>query len=148
MRTLETSYPFRHDDPMANLDRKRLAAHVIARRMALGIKDRRALSKETGISDRTIGKLELGQPVSPSTLGMVENVLSWEPGSAQRVLEGGEPAIKGQQSPAAPARPAYTDPVMQEAWEALEDVDLPDEVKRGMIAYARAAREDRARRVG
>jgi hypothetical protein len=144
---LDPTKTFRQDGRMAALNRKRLASFVIARRGELGYRDRRAFSKAVGISDRTIGKVELGQSVSMSTLGVVENGLGWEPGSAQQVLEGGDPAIRGQQAPAGPPRRIYTDPVMQEAWDALEDVDLPDEVKRGMIAYARAARED-PRRVG
>src|SRR5258708_14495095 len=80
--------------------RKRLASFVIARRGELGYRDRRAFSKAVGISDRAIGKVELRQSGSMSTLGVVENGLGWEPGSAQRVLEGGDPAIKGQQAPA------------------------------------------------
>jgi len=130
---------------MATLDRKRLAHFVVARRMELGITDRRALSKLTSISDRTIGKLELGQPVSQSTLGMVENVLGWEPGSAQRTLEGGTPAVKDSEQGTPQQQPAYSDPVLQQIWE----LDLPESVRRGMIAFAEASREQEgSRRTG
>ena len=128
---------------MASLDWKRLAAFVIARRTELGMKERRQFAPLTGISYRTISNLETGLAVSMSTVGMVENVLGWEPGSAQRILEGGQPVIKGTEPE---ARTDYADPVMQDAWDRLADVDLPDDVKRGMINYARAAQDDEARR--
>jgi hypothetical protein len=131
---------------MAKQDWARLADFVIDRRTQLGMKTRRDLSRVTDINDRTIGKLELGQSVSASTMSTIERALGWAPGSWRRILDGGDPELA--EAPARPAARVYTDPVMQEAWEALADVDLPDAVKRGMIAYARAAREDEARQVG
>ena len=65
---------------MAGEDWQRLADYVVARRVELGMRDRRAFAEATGVTERTLGKLENGQHVSPSTLGMVENRLGWAPG--------------------------------------------------------------------
>jgi transcriptional regulator with XRE-family HTH domain len=69
---------------MITEDWRRLADYVVARRVELGMRDRRALAAATGVTDRTLGKLENGQRVSPSTLGVIENVLGWAPGSCRR----------------------------------------------------------------
>ena len=62
---------------MTGEDWRRLADYVVARRVELGMRDRRAFAEATGVTERTLGKLENGQRVSPSTLGMVENRLGW-----------------------------------------------------------------------
>src|SRR3984885_146878 len=90
--TLDSSYLFRQDVHMAD-DWERLGDYVVARRAALGMRDRRAFAAATGITDRTLGKLENGKRVSPSTLGAVENHLGWTPGSCRRILAGGEPTV-------------------------------------------------------
>ena len=61
---------------MAGEDWRRLADYVVARRVELGMRDRRAFAEATGVTERTLGKLENGQHVSPSTLGMVENCMA------------------------------------------------------------------------
>src|SRR5258708_19723128 len=76
---------------MAGEDWRRLADYVVARRVELRMRDRRAFAEATGVTDRTLGKLENGQRVSPSTLGVIENILGWAPGSCRRILAGGEP---------------------------------------------------------
>src|SRR5262249_60742277 len=78
---------------MADEEWQRLADYVVARRVELGMRDRRAFAEATGVTERTLGKLENGQRVSPSTLGMVENHLGWAPGSCRRLLAGGEPSV-------------------------------------------------------
>jgi len=136
---------------MAQLNRERLASFVIARRMEIGIRDRRALQRISGLSDRTIGTLERGGSVNAATLGAIENALNWEPGSARRILEGGEPVIKGQQVAPEPPRRDYDDERDQQLWESLRDVDLDDDLKRGIIAMARdrrRRREEEQRRAG
>ena len=80
---------------MAGEDWRRLADYVVARRVELGMRDRRALAEATGVTERTLGKLENGQHVSPSTLGMVENRLGWAPGSCRRILAGTSRALRG-----------------------------------------------------
>src|SRR5260370_10619542 len=74
---------------MAGEDWRRLADYVVARRVELGMRDRRAFAEVTGGTERTLGKLENGQRVSPSTLCMVENPLRWAPGSGPRGPAGG-----------------------------------------------------------
>src|SRR6204780_5793007 len=81
---------------MTGEDWRRLADYVVARRVELGMRDRRAFAEATGVTERTLGKLENGQRVSPSTLGMVENRLGWAPGSCRRILAGGGTKAGGQ----------------------------------------------------
>src|SRR5258708_36076726 len=91
---------------MAGEDWRRLADYVVARRVELRMKDRRAFAEATGVTERTLGKLENGQRVSPSTLAMVENRLGWTPGSCRRTLAGGEPnAGSPDREPAEYAKP-------------------------------------------
>jgi transcriptional regulator with XRE-family HTH domain len=114
---------------------RRLADYVVARRVELGMRDRRALAAATGVTDRTLGKLENGQRVSPSTLGVIENVLGWAPGSCRRILAGGEPhAVSG---PAGDGD--YDDPTLR---HLASTPGLPPEVVRGLVALARNWRPD------
>jgi transcriptional regulator with XRE-family HTH domain len=117
-------------------DWERLGDYVVARRTALGMKDRRAFSAATGITDRTLGKLENGKRVSASTLGAVENHLGWSPGSCRRILAGGEPSVVS----AGESRPEYEDPTLQ---HIAETPGLPPDVVRGLIALARNWRDQR-----
>lgn len=73
-------------------DWPRLASYVISARIAAGYKDRQEFSAATGVTARTLGKLETGHPVSPETLAVVEQHVHWKPDSARSVLWGGEPA--------------------------------------------------------
>lgn len=115
-------------------DWERLGDYVVARRAALGMRDRRAFAAATGITDRTLGKLENGKRVSPSTLGAVENHLGWTPGSCRRILAGGEPVVTSE----AAGQPRYEDPTLQ---HIAETPGLPPDVVRGMIALARNWRD-------
>jgi hypothetical protein len=120
---------------MITEDWRRLADYVVARRVELGMRDRRALAAATGITDRTLGKLENGQRVSASTLGVIENVLGWAPGSCRRIMAGGEPSATS--SPQDDAR--YDDPTIR---HLASTPGLPPEVVRGLIALARNWRHD------
>jgi Helix-turn-helix len=130
---------------MAGEDWRRLADYVVARRVELHMRDRRAFAEATGVTDRTLGKLENGHRVSASTLGVVENHLGWAPGSCRRVLAGGEPSA----GPAAQGRADYEDPTLQ---HIASTPGLPPDVVRGLIALARNWRQggegtdDQARR--
>ncbi len=117
-------------------DWERLGDYVVARRTALGMRDRRAFAAATGITDRTLGKLENGKRVSASTLGVVENHLGWSPGSCRRILAGGEPTAAS----ASASRPEYQDPTLQ---HIAETPGLPPDVVRGLIALARNWRDQR-----
>lgn len=119
---------------MADPNLQRLGDYVVARRIALGMRDRRAFAVATGVTDRTLGKLENGKHVSASTLGAVENQLGWAPGSCRRILEGGEPSVvPGGASPS-----QYADPTLQ---HIAETPGLPPDVVRGLIALARNWRD-------
>jgi len=132
---VDSSDPFRQDVLMADANWQRLGDYVVARRAALGMRDRRAFAVATGVTDRTLGKLENGKKVSASTLGAVENELGWAPGSCRRILAGGEPAaVPGGESP-----PVYSDPTLQ---HIAETPGLPPDVVRGLIALARNWRDE------
>jgi hypothetical protein len=88
----------------------------------------------TGVTERTLGKLENGQHVSPSTLGMVENRLGWAPGSCRRILAGGEPKIGSPDL----GQAEYEDPTL---WHIASTPGLPPEVVRGLVALARNWRQ-------
>jgi hypothetical protein len=119
---------------MITEDWRRLADYVVARRVELGMRDRRSLAAATGITDRTLGKLENGQRVSASTLGIIENVFGWAPGSCRRILAGGEPS--GISRTGAGGR--YDDPTLR---HLASTPGLPPEVVRGLIALARNWRQ-------
>jgi DNA-binding Xre family transcriptional regulator len=134
---------------MAGENWRRLADYIVARRVALGMRDRRALAAATGVTERTLGKLENGQRVSASTLGAIENQLGWAPGSWRRILAGGEPVAVAEPvaGPAAMAGPAPSGD--QEAGDSTLEYlastpGLPPEVVRGLIALARNWREGEA----
>jgi hypothetical protein len=122
------------DGHMAGEDWQRLADYVVARRVELGMRDRRAFAEATGVTERTLGKLENGQRVSPSTLGMVENRLSWAPGSCRRILAGGEPNVGSQDL----GHAEYEDPTL---WHIASTPGLPPDVVRGLVALARNWRQ-------
>jgi transcriptional regulator with XRE-family HTH domain len=120
---------------MSGDDWRRLADYVIARRMQLGMRDRRALAAVTGVTDRTLGKLENGQRVSASTLGVIENQLGWAPGSCRKILAGGEPGLNRDEQRAAD----YEDPTLR---HIASTPGLPPDVVSGLIALARNWRQD------
>jgi len=119
---------------MAGEDWRRLGDYVVARRVELRMKDRRAFAEATGVTERTLGKLEHGQRVSPSTLGVVENHLGWAPGSCRTILAGGEPNAR----PAGHSHDEYEDPTLR---HIASTPGLPPDVVRGLIALARTWRQ-------
>lgn len=119
---------------MADEDWQRLGDYVVARRIALGMRDRRSLAVATGVTERTLGKVETGRRVSASTLGALDNHLQWSPGSCRQVLAGGEPVV----APGGVSLPHYDDPTLQ---HIAEVPGLPPDVVRGLIALARNWRE-------
>jgi hypothetical protein len=122
------------DGRMAGEDWPRLADYVVARRVELGMRDRRAFAAATGVTERTLGKLENGQHVSPSTLGMVENRLGWIPGSCRHVLAGGEPKVGTPDL----GHEEREDPTL---WHIASTPGLPPDVVRGLVALARNWRQ-------
>jgi hypothetical protein len=119
---------------MPDEDWRRLADYVIARRVGLGLRDRRALAAATGVTDRTLAKLEHGMRVSASTLGVIENRLGWTPGTCRRILAGGDPGS----GPAADPDDSHDDPTLQ---HLASTPGLPPDVVRGLVALARSWRQ-------
>ena len=119
---------------MAGEDWLRLADYVVARRVELGMRDRRAFAEATGVTERTLGKLENGQRVSPATLAMVDNRLGWAPGSSRRILAGGEPAAGSPDR----GHAEREDPTLL---HLASTPGLPPDVVRGLVALARNWRD-------
>jgi hypothetical protein len=71
---------------------ERLGHHVVSRRVALGFRTRTDLADSLQFTLRTLADIEHGvRKASPGTYAMLENKLSWAPGSIDTILAGGEP---------------------------------------------------------
>ena len=71
---------------------ERLGHHVVSRRVALGYRNRTDLADSLQFTVRTLADIEHGvRKASPGTYAMLENKLSWAPGSVDTILAGGEP---------------------------------------------------------
>jgi hypothetical protein len=71
---------------------ERLGHHVVSRRVALGYRNRTDLADSLQFTVRTLADIERGvRRASPGTYAMLENKLSWAPGSIDTILVGGEP---------------------------------------------------------
>ena len=71
---------------------ERLGHHVVSRRVALGYRNRTDLASSLAFTVRTLADIEHGvRKASPGTYAMLENKLSWAPGSIDTILAGGEP---------------------------------------------------------
>jgi hypothetical protein len=69
-----------------------LGHHVVSRRVALGYRNRTDLADSLPFTVRTLADIEHGvRKASPGTYAMLENKLSWAPGSIDTILAGGEP---------------------------------------------------------
>ena len=69
-----------------------LGHHVVSRRVALGYRNRTDLADSLQFTVRTLADIEHGvRKASPGTYAMLENKLSWAPGSIDTILAGGEP---------------------------------------------------------
>lgn len=82
----------------------RLAQYVTSARMAAGLTSRDALATATGVTERTLFTLEKGRRVGDNTLTAVELAVGWKPGSAHKILAGGEPDL-GEADPLADLPP-------------------------------------------
>lgn len=88
-------------------DFDRLAMYSVYRRVALGYQRRQDFAADSRISLRTLGDIETAHRDNfrPATLTALEQALRWEPGSAKRVLDGGEPVEKYRTGGGASPRP-------------------------------------------
>lgn len=91
-RRLDSAGPGRQSRRVSTPDWTRLGAYVASRRSEL-YDTVRDFSKVIGISEKTLGRLELGRSVSRTTLAEVERALGWAPGSCIAILAGGEPRM-------------------------------------------------------
>ena len=90
---------------------ERLGHHVVSRRVALGYRNRTDLADSLQFTVRTLADIEHGvRKASPGTYAMLENKLSWAPGSIDTILAGGEPqelvvkTARNDPQPAVPRR--------------------------------------------
>ena len=82
----------RHDACMDRRALERLGHHVVSRRVALGFRTRTDLADSLQFTVRTLADIERGvRKASAGTYAMLENKLSWAPGSIDTILAGGEP---------------------------------------------------------
>ena len=71
---------------------ERLGHHIVSRRVALGYRNRTDLADSLQFTVRTLADIEHGvRKASPGTYALLENKLSWAPGSTDTILAGGEP---------------------------------------------------------
>lgn len=70
-----------------------LGQAISHRRVAMGYRSARSLSRETGLDYRTITAIEAGQPraVDRNTLLALEIGLNWPAGTIQRIIDTGSP---------------------------------------------------------
>ncbi|WP_148046211.1 hypothetical protein [Nocardioides marmoriginsengisoli] len=75
-------------------DLERLGREVKARRRELRLSQMDVWKKRRGPSSTKLGDIESGEPPSPSssTKEKLEAALEWEPGSVDRILDGGDPS--------------------------------------------------------
>lgn len=68
---------------------KKLGEEIARRRISMGYRSARSLSRETGLDYRTITRIESGQPmtVDRNTLVALEIGLNWPVGSIDKILD-------------------------------------------------------------
>lgn len=81
-----------HDLRMDRRALERLGHYIVSRRVALGFRNRTDLANSLKLTVRTLADIEHGvRKASAGTYAMLENKLSWAPGSIDTILAGGEP---------------------------------------------------------
>ena len=77
---------------MDRQDLERLGHYIVSRRVALGYRNRTDLADSLQFTVRTLADIEHGvRKASAGTYALLENKLSWAPGSIDTILAGGEP---------------------------------------------------------
>ena len=118
---------------------ERLGHHVVSRRVALGYRNRTDLANSLQFTVRTLADIEHGvRKASPGTYAMLENKLSWAPGSIDTILAGGEPNRAGvHTAPKPPQRPTQgyaLRPTNPNALSQVSTEELLLELRRRIIA--------------
>ena len=98
---------------------QRLGHHIVSRRVALGYRTRTDLANILKFTVRTLADIEHGvRKASPGTYAILENKLSWAPGSIDTILAGGEPketVVELRRPTATPPSHAYTTDALSRA---------------------------------
>jgi transcriptional regulator with XRE-family HTH domain len=135
-------------------DLRRLASYVVDARIEAGFPTRKEFAAATGVTARTLGKLETAsERVSNDTLARVARELHWTPDSPARVMGGGEPVRLKDPAPRDPLAPAPElagepegdaaaarypgDKSAQDIWR----LDEREEIRLGLIAELYEMRE-------
>ena len=119
---------------------ERLGHHVVSRRVALGYRNRTDLADGLQFTVRTLADIEHGvRKAGPGTYAMLENKLSWAPGSIDTILAGGEPqetVVERRGPTSAPLSHTSTDALSRASTE-----ELLLELRRRIIAPRQRRRE-------
>lgn len=109
---------------MSSKGAEHLAHHVLARRTQLDF-NQLDVHAAGGPSNTLLTTIENGrlEALTRSTAHKLDRGLLWEPGSARRVWDGGEPVPLGRASSMSPTRRAI-----------FEDPDLDDETRAALLA--------------
>ncbi|MGA7053974.1 MAG: helix-turn-helix transcriptional regulator, partial [Mycobacterium sp.] len=118
---------------------ERLGHHIVSRRVALGYRNRTDLAASLQLTVRTLADIEHGvRKASPGTYAMLENKLTWAPGSIDTILAGGEPKelVVELRRPTPSARPqGYAlRPMNPNALSQVSTEELLLELRRRVIA--------------
>jgi len=129
----------RHDLCMDRRALERLGHHVVSRRVALGYRNRTDLANSLQFTVRTLADIEHGvRKASPGTYAMLENKLSWAPGSIDTILAGGDPkelvSTLRPTTPNAPTQGYALRPTNANALSQVPTEELLLELRRRIIA--------------
>src|SRR6478609_2419425 len=125
---------------------ERLGHHIVSRRVALGYRTRIDFANSLQFTVRTLADIEHGtRKASPGTYAMLENKLSWAPGSIDTILAGGEPEetvpTLRRTTPNPPAQGYALHPTNPNALSQASTEELLLELRRRIIA-PRSRRHD------
>jgi hypothetical protein len=117
---------------------ERLGHHVVSRRVALGYRNRTDLASSLQFTVRTLADIEHGvRKASAGTYAMLENKLSWAPGSIDTILAGGEPkelvSTLRRPTPNAPSQGYALRPTNADALSNASTEELLLELRRRII---------------
>jgi hypothetical protein len=123
----------RHDLFMDRHALERLGHHVVSRRVALGYRNRIDLADSLPFTVRTLADIEQGvRKASAGSYAILENTLSWAPGSIDAMLTGGKPpeiVVKQRRTTDVPLAHTAT-----EAPSRASTEELLQELRRRIIA--------------
>lgn len=114
------------------MDWDRLARQIRERRLSLGLAQAE-VAERARLTPVTVSRLENSHPAKTRTLWKLDRGLAWKPGSAERILGGGEPIVMPSPSE------VYTDADEAAIWAIT---DLPEERRREWIAQLRQNRSE------